>query len=164
MNEHDPTNFSPTSESGELKPDEPQTDKANQTAVSVESTQSAHLQTDAEYVAAIDLLLSHVWMVRTFLKHSEEAEEDDELQEVHRTLYDYMLALGAPLRDEDHAKYLKLAKKKLKKLQSANELFLEIQPEISSHTNFQMAATSLNEAVKQIAELIAAQAAAKRVA
>jgi len=111
-------------------------------------------QTDAEYVEQIDALLSHVWMVRAFLKHCEEAEEDDELLEVHRSLYDYMLALGGPLRDGDHAKYLKQAKKKLRKLKNANELFQEIQPEISSHTNFQMAAASLNIAVAQIAELI----------
>lgn len=109
---------------------------------------------DEEKVRRIDELCSHVWMVRTFLKHSEEAEEDDELREVHRTLYDYMLALGGPLREGDHAKYLKQAKKKLRKLKAANELFQEIQPEISSHTNFQMAATSLNLAVAKIANLV----------
>ena len=43
---------------------------------------------DVEKVKKLDDLLSHVWMVRTFLKHSEEAEEDDELLEVHRGLYD----------------------------------------------------------------------------
>ena len=48
-------------------------------------------------MSRIDALLSHVWMVRTFLKHSEEAEEDDELRDVHRMLYDAMLALGGPL-------------------------------------------------------------------
>lgn len=111
-------------------------------------------QTDAEFVERIDGLLSHVWMIRAFLKHCEEAEEDDEIREVQRALYDYMLALGGPLRDGDHAKYLKQAKKKLKKLKAANELFQEIQPEISSHTNFQMAAISLNRAVNQVAELI----------
>ncbi len=115
-------------------------------------------QTDAQYVEQIDALLSHVWMVRTFLKHSEEAEEDDELNEVHRTLYDYMLALGGPLKDGDHAKYLKQAKKKLRKLKQATELFLEIQPEISSHTNFQMAALSLKISVDQIAGLIESRA------
>jgi len=115
---------------------------------------SSSPQTDADYVQQIDALLSHVWMVRAFLKHCDEAEEDDELCEVQRTLYDYMLALGGPLKDGDHAKYLKQAKKKLKKLKAANELFQEIQPEISSHTNFQMAAASLNIAVTQIAELI----------
>ena len=111
-------------------------------------------QTDAQYVEQIDALLSHVWMVRTFLKHCEEAEEDDELLDVQRALYDYMLALGGPLRDGDHEKYLRQAKKKLKKLRAANELFQEIQPEISSHTNFKMAAVSLNIAVTQIGELI----------
>ncbi|QEG24540.1 amidohydrolase [Mariniblastus fucicola] len=110
--------------------------------------------TDRQRVVEIDQLLSHVWMVRTFLKHSEEAEEDDELCEVHRTLYDYMLALGGPLKDGDDAKYLKQAKKKLKKLRNATELFLEIQPEISSHTNFQMAAASLKLAVDQVALLV----------
>lgn len=110
--------------------------------------------TAAQYVEQIDATLSHVWMIRAFLKHCEEAEEDDELRDVQRALYDYMLALGAPLKEGDHARYLKLAKKKLKKLKNANELFLEIQPEISSHTNFQMAAVSLNIAVNQVAQLI----------
>jgi len=114
-------------------------------------------QTDlAETIARIDLLLSHVWMVRAFIKHSEEAEEDDELNEVQRSLYDYMLALGPPLRSGDHSKYLKQAKKKLKKLIAATELFVEIQPEISSHTNFQMAAMSLKESVRQVESIIKA--------
>ena len=109
---------------------------------------------DAEQVARIDLLLSHVWMVRAFLKHCEEAEEDDELNDVQRTLYDYMLALGAPLQSGDHAKYLKQAKKKLKKLVAAKDLFEEIQPEISSHTNFKMAAASLSLSVGQIEAIL----------
>ena len=54
-----------------------------------------------ERMQRIDTLLSHVWMVRTFLKHSEEAEEDDELRDVHRALYDFMLALGPPLQAGD---------------------------------------------------------------
>ena len=112
--------------------------------------------TDQQRVAEIDSELSHVWMVRTFLKHCEEAEEDDELREVHRDLYDYMLALGGPLRDGDHAKYLKQAKKKLRRLKRANELFQEIQPEISSHTNFQMAAVSLQRSVDRLVELVEA--------
>lgn len=103
----------------------------------------------------VDTLLSHVWMVRTFLKHSEEAEEDDELCEVHRSLYDFMLALGGPLKAGDSEAYLKQAKKKLSKLRKATELFLEIQPEISSHTNFQMAAASLKNAVDEIGQLLA---------
>ncbi len=114
------------------------------------------LDNQEQLVKRIDDLCSHMWMVRTFLKHCEEAEEDDELREVQRGLYDYMLALGGPLKDGDHAKYLKQAKKKLRKLKNANELFQEIQPEISSHTNFQMAAASLQLTVTQIAELLEA--------
>ncbi len=109
---------------------------------------------EAELVARIDALLSHVWMVRAFLKHCEEAEEDDELNEVQRTLYDYMLALGAPLQSGDHAKYLKQAKKKLKKLVAAKDLFEEIQPEISSHTNFKMAVVSLSQSVRKIESIL----------
>lgn len=107
-----------------------------------------------ELMQRIDTVLSHVWMVRAFLKHSEEAEEDDELREVHRTLYDYMLALGGPLKAGDAEAYLKQARKKLSKLRKATELFLEIQPEVSTHTNFQMAAQSLKTAVAKIDELL----------
>lgn len=107
-----------------------------------------------ERVRKIDGLLSHVWMVRTFLKHSEEAEEDDELNEVFRSLYDYMLALGSPFNAGEYEKYLKLSKKKLTKLKNATKMFLEIQPDISSHTNFRMAAQSLKLAVDQIVEIL----------
>ena len=93
-------------------------------------------------------------MVRAFLKHCDEAEEDDDILDVHRGLYDYMLALGGPLDSGDHAKYLKIAKKKLKRLKAATELFTEVQPEVSSHTNFQMAAQSLRLAVAQVIELV----------
>jgi len=105
---------------------------------------------------AIDQQLAHLWMVRTFLKHAEETEEDDELQEVARTLYDYMLALGAPLSADDETAYLKQAKKKLSKLRKVCELFEEIQPEISNHTNFQMAARSCRLVVDQVDQLLQA--------
>lgn len=108
----------------------------------------------ADRMQHIDTLLSHVWMVRAFLKHSEEAAEDDELASVHRELYDYMLALGAPLKAGDADEYLRLARKKFSKLRQASELFAEIQPEISGHTNFQMAVQSLTQAVKEIGVLL----------
>lgn len=107
-----------------------------------------------EKMHQIDTLLSHVWMVRTFLKHSDEAEEDDELCEVHRALYDFMLALGGPLKANDPIAYFKQGKKKLSKLKRATELFVEIQPEVSGHTNFQMAAQSLVAAVKEVDVLL----------
>ena len=108
-----------------------------------------------EAMRRIDTQLSHVWMVRTFLKHSEEAEEDDELNEVHRALYDFMLALGAPLNSGDADSYLKLAQKKLSKLRRATQLFVEIQPDVSMHTNFQMAAQSLTVAVAEVESILA---------
>ena len=38
---------------------------------------------DHDTMQTIDTLLSHVWMVRAFLKHCEEAEEDEELSLIH---------------------------------------------------------------------------------
>ena len=107
-----------------------------------------------ETMHRIDALLSHVWMVRAFLKHSEEAEEDEELCDVHRSLYDYMLALGGPLNAGDAEAYLRQAKKKLSKLKAATELFCDIQPEVSQHTNFKMATQSLTSAVEEIDSLL----------
>ena len=49
---------------------------------------------------------------------------------------------------------LEQARKKLAKLRRATELFVEIQPEVSTHTNFQMAAASLQAAVTQIEDLL----------
>jgi cob(I)alamin adenosyltransferase len=102
----------------------------------------------------VEELLTHVWMVRTFLKHSEEAEEDDELMEVVRDLYDYTLALGAPWNEKNAAEYLKQARKKLAKLRAATARFAELQPQISTHTNFQMANRSLAAAVREIGEIL----------
>lgn len=105
-------------------------------------------------MARIDAQLAHVWMVRAFLKHSDEQAEDEELASVHRDLYDYMLALGPSLDSQDEVGYLKLAKKKYSKLRRATELFTEIQPEVSGHTNFKMAAASLRLAVAEIGKLL----------
>lgn len=99
---------------------------------------------------AIDRQVAHVWMVRCFLKHCDEASDDPELQQIHRDLYDFMLALGPALADEDAPAYLKAAKKKFNRLRRATELFVEIQAEVSTHTNFKMAAASLQFAVQQI--------------
>lgn len=107
-----------------------------------------------ERMASLDAEVAHVWMVRTFLKHSEEAAEDEELASVHRDLYDFMLALGPSLDANDPVSYLKMAKKKLSKLRRATELFVEIQPEVSDHTNFKMAARSLRLALERITQLL----------
>lgn len=113
-----------------------------------------NIEASTRLMQEIDALVSHVWMVRAFLKHSDEAAEDDELASVHRDLYDFMLALGPSWDAGDAATYLKLAKKKFSKLRKATELFKEIQPEVSGHMNFRMAASSLTLAVAQIEGLL----------
>jgi hypothetical protein len=109
-----------------------------------------------EAMRAIEAQLAHVWVARTFLKHSDEAENDDELQEVYRALYDYHLAIGPAWNDQDAATYLKLAQKKYAKLRAAVETFVRIQPEVSTHTNFQMASRSLQAATDEIGRVLTA--------
>lgn len=113
-----------------------------------------------EAMHRIDALLSHIWMVRTFVKHSEEAEEDDELIEIVRVLYDYCLALGPAWNAKDAAEYLKLARKKFSKLQQAVAQFAEVQPQVSAHTNFKMAVNSLQTAASEIGQILDAVPAA----
>lgn len=110
--------------------------------------------TDEEKVHRIDDLISHIWMVRTFLKHSDEGAEDEELQQVFRDLYDAVHAVGPALAEGDHARYLKLIRKKFSKLRKATEFYLEIQPDVSQHMNFRMAARSLKIAVAEIGEIL----------
>ena len=100
----------------------------------------------------IDALLSHVWVVRTFLKHSEEAEESQELHEIVRELYDACLAVGPAWTSQDSGEYLKVIGKKIGKLRAATEQFAVCQPNVSAHTNFKMAVHSLRTAVGDIEE------------
>jgi cob(I)alamin adenosyltransferase len=105
-------------------------------------------------VRAIDTLITHVWMIRTFLKHADESQEDEDLRDIVRDLYDFILAVGPVDENTDTALYLKMAKKKWSKLRKATELYEEIQPEVSGHTNFAMAARSLRTAVDQIGVIL----------
>lgn len=107
-----------------------------------------------EAMRRIDALLAHVWMVRTFVKHSEEAEEDEELYNIIRTLYDYCLALGPAWNAGDAGEYLKLAHKKFAKLRQATADFADLQPQVSAHTNFKMAVVSLQTAVEEIGRIL----------
>jgi cob(I)alamin adenosyltransferase len=108
----------------------------------------------AATVNAIDEQLSHLWMVRTFIKHSDEAVDDEELRDIARELYDFILAVAPAKQAEDDEAYLKMAKKKFSKLKAAAQLFVDIQPDVSSHTNFEMAAKSLSLCVEKISSLI----------
>ena len=48
--------------------------------------------TPNEAVERLQGVLAHLWMVRTFLKHAEEIQDDEELLDVPRTLFDYVRA------------------------------------------------------------------------
>ena len=105
-------------------------------------------------ICAIDQQVAHLWMVRTFLKHADESEDDEELREIVRDLYDFILAVGPLHEAASPEAYLKMSKKKIGKLKRATKLYEEIQPEVSGHTNFVMAARSLRLAVDQIESLL----------
>ena len=120
----------------------------------VQSTAKMGDPTAEALMQEVDGWLSHIWMVRAFLKHSDEATDDEELADVHRGLYDFMLALGPSLDAGDAIRYLRIARKKLGKLKAATESFREIQPEVSGHMNFRMAAKSLTLAVRRVDDLL----------
>jgi hypothetical protein len=95
-------------------------------------------------------------MVRTFLKHADEIQEDEELLEVPRTLFDYCRAVEPAHERGDLKDYLHRIRGKLPRLRRAAELFAREHRRASDHTNFQMAARSLSGCVRQIEEVLAA--------
>lgn len=98
--------------------------------------------------------LAHAWMVRTFVKHSEEAEQFPELMQVVRTVFDTSRALET--RVGDPAGYLRMLQKKLGKLRRASEQFAHDAPQASAHTNFVQAVISLRAAVTELERLLQA--------
>jgi hypothetical protein len=109
-----------------------------------------------EAVERLDEVLAHAWMVRTFLKHADEIQEDEELLEVPRALFDYCRAVEPAHQRGDAKEYLHRIRGKLPKLRRAAELFAGRYREVSAHTNFEMAALSLRGCVRRIEEILAA--------
>lgn len=103
----------------------------------------------------LNVLFAHAWMVRTFLKHAEEVQDDEELLDVHRTIFDYVRATEPARERGDWAEYLHRARGKLPKLRRAAEVLAREYRRVSDHTNFQMAALSLGGCVRQIEEVLA---------
>ena len=110
--------------------------------------------TSQEAMRRINTVISHLWMVRTFLKHAEEMEDDSERMRVPRTLFDFARAVESRYIAGDSQGYLKMVRKKLSKLRSAAEQFAAEVDEISSHTNFKQAALSLSGCVDEIYEIL----------
>ena len=103
----------------------------------------------------INLILAHAWMVRQFLKHADEVQDDNEMLDVHRMIFDYSRAVEPSYQRRDAAEYLRRAKGKLSKLRKVADFFHENYRRASDHTNFQMAAISLTFVVQQIEEVLA---------
>ena len=112
--------------------------------------------TPEEAVRRLDAVLAHAWMVRTFLKHADEIQDDEELLDVPRTIFDYVRAVEPASQRGDLKEYLHRIKGKLPKLRRVAELFAAEHRRVSDHTNFQMAAASLTACVRQIEEILAA--------
>jgi hypothetical protein len=112
--------------------------------------------TPEEAVKRLEGVLAHAWMVRTFLKHADEIQEDEELLDVPRTIFDYVRATEPAAQRGDHKDFLHRIRGKLPKLRRAAELFAREYRRASDHTNFEMAALSLTACVRQIDEILAA--------
>jgi archaellum component FlaC len=111
--------------------------------------------TTEEAVERINTVLAHAWMVRTFLKHAEEIQDDEELLDVPRTLFDSIRAVEPAYQRRDFKDYLRRIKGKLPKLRRVAELFAREFRRVSDHTNYQMAAQSLSGCVRELEEIVA---------
>ena len=109
-----------------------------------------------EAMERLNTVLAHAWMVRNFLKHAEEIQEDDAMLEVPRMIFDYIRALEPSYQRKDAKEYLHRARGKLPKLRRVAEYFQNEYRRVSDHTNFEMAARSLTGCVRQIEEIFAA--------
>jgi hypothetical protein len=110
--------------------------------------------TPEQAVERLNAVFAHAWMVRTFLKHAEEIQDDEELLEVPRTIFDYVRATEPAHLRGDVEEHLRRARGKLHKLRRVAELFAREHRRVSDHTNFQMAALSLSGCVRQIEEIL----------
>src|SRR5438477_9862771 len=104
----------------------------------------------------LNIILAHAWMVRNFLKHAEEIQDDEEMLDVHRMIFDFIRAAEPSYQRKDAREYLHRVRGKLPKLRRSAEFFAAEWRRVSTHTNFEMAALSLTGCVKQIEEILAA--------
>ncbi len=108
-----------------------------------------------EAMERLNTVLAHAWMVRNFLKHAEEIQEDEAMLEVPRMIFDYIRALEPSYQRKDAKEYLHRARGKLPKLRRVADYFESEHQRVSDHTNFEMAARSLRGCVEQIEEILA---------
>ena len=112
--------------------------------------------TPEQAVERLNVLFAHAWMVRTFLKHADEIQDDEDMLDVPRTLFDYIRATEPASQRGDFKDFLHRIRGKLSKLRRAAEYFAAEYRRFSTHTNFEMAALSLSGCVAAIEEVLAA--------
>lgn len=115
----------------------------------------ADVMIPVEAMQRINTVLAHAWMVRAFLKHAEEVQDDEEMLDVHRMIFDYIRAVEPSYQRQDAKEFLHRAKGKLPKLKKSADFFAHEYRRVSDHTNFEMAAASLTGCVRQIEEILA---------
>jgi hypothetical protein len=110
--------------------------------------------TAEEAMERANVILAHAWMVRNFLKHAEEIEDNEEMLGVHRMIFDCMRAVEPSYQRRDPQEYLRRLRGKLPKLRRVAEYFAREYRNVSDHTNWQMASMSLTGVVQHITELL----------
>jgi CHAD domain-containing protein len=112
--------------------------------------------TPEQAVERLGTVLAHAWMVRTFLKHADEVQDDADMLEVPRTIFDYIRATEPAAQQSDAREFLHRIRGKLPKLRRAAEYFAAEYKRVSDHTNYLMASLSLSGCVREIDEILAA--------
>jgi len=92
-------------------------------------------------------VFAHAWMVRTFIKHSPEAEEFTELMQAARVVFDVSRSLES--RVDDPVAYFRQLRKKIGSLRDAAKQFRTDAPVASDHTNFRQAVISMDACVAE---------------
>lgn len=103
-------------------------------------------------VARSQKIMAHAWMIRTFVKHSDEVEDFPELNEMARTIFDAFRAVETQV--DDPVSYFRTIRKKIGKLKSAAEQFEKDAWHASTHTNFQQAAIAAKFLGEQLGEIL----------
>jgi hypothetical protein len=112
--------------------------------------------TPDEAMPRLNVVMAHAWMVRNFLKHAVEIQDDEDMLEVHRIIFDYIRALEPSFQRKDANEYLRRARGKLSKLKRVADYFAAEYRRVSTHTNYEMAALSLTGCVQHIEAILAA--------
>lgn len=109
--------------------------------------------TPQQIVSECETVMSHAWMVRTFVKHCDEVEDFPELMGIVRAVFDTSRALET--RSADPTGYLAMLRKKIGRLRAAAKQFRRDAQAASTHMNFRQAVLSMDACVARLEQLLA---------